>query len=272
MPIRDAGSGGSGSQDTPSGGYSADFLDYYSKIVGQNKDTGQWRRENNQLVDRKSRQQESGRVEMNDADKIARGAMQLSETIGSIGGLLNDENGNNWTQEKIKHGLSTGNFGEMGEGLLGFGMSLPFQMISAVPSGLASFYDAATGRKASSGDLESGTMESGELSGVQRLAAAGSGVIDTIGLGYGGSARMLGAMGKGVKAALGKEVTKEGPRGGSRRQQAPASASSHPTSARRRARRLRSPCSATSGMTPWTRRPSRVQVRRLRSEPWAAGS
>lgn len=213
MPIRDAGSGGSGSQDTPSGGYSADFLDYYSKIVGQNKDTGQWRRENNQLVDRKSRQQESGRVEMNDADKIARGAMQLSETIGSIGGLLNDENGNNWTQEKIKHGLSTGNFGEMGEGLLGFGMSLPFQMISAVPSGLASFYDAATGRKASSGDLESGTMESGELSGAQRLAAAGSGVIDTIGLGYGGSARMLGAMGKGVKAALGKEVTKEGAEG-----------------------------------------------------------
>jgi len=99
-------------------------------------------------------------------------------------------------------------FGEFGK----FGLSLPFSMIGGILQAPAGGYEALTGKVARDNpftpekevDLETGMADARDLTGPQRFASGVDALINSVGLGVGGSARLIGsgisAISRGAKA------------------------------------------------------------------------
>lgn len=82
------------------------------------------------------------------------------------------------------------------ENIMRFGASLPFQMIGGLTQAPSDLYEFATGKPVLEGDTETGYMPDEDLNALQRGASGFNSIINTFGLGIGGSARAGGALAK----------------------------------------------------------------------------
>ena len=93
------------------------------------------------------------------------------------------------------------------EGALRFAVNLPSGMASALPTGAANLYAAATGSDVTYGsDVKNNMIREEKLDPWQRAASAVTGGIDTIGLALGGSGSVVNELGRAVKAGRGVQA------------------------------------------------------------------
>lgn len=95
------------------------------------------------------------------------------------------------------------------EGAVRFGLSIPTGMMSALPSGAANLYAAATGSDVMYGsNVDDNTIRSEQLDTGQKIASGITGVIDTFGLAAGGSGSILSEGARAVRAGRGLEAAR----------------------------------------------------------------
>ena len=176
---------------------SSRFQDLYNSIVAANNgnapEMGGWQggdeqpfQQGNQIVGDDQRQEDTGPTrEMTPFERLF---AQLNKAGEDIVGSINvkDDEGND--VPVYQNEFRKGNL--LGAGL-GLVTTLPQQMLGAIPMGAASLYEGVTGKPVTEGDLDTNQIPDRDLNAAQQVGAGFSGLINTLGVGVGGSGKLL---------------------------------------------------------------------------------
>jgi len=136
-----------------------------------------------------------------------RSLASLYNTGSGILNSLNNGDGENNAIANMKQGWQKGDIGQMAGGFGEMMTTLPAQMLGGGMQGVANLHEGITGDNIVDSNIEeTGTIKNQKLTTAERAGAIGSGLINTLGIGVGGSGKMIGGTAKGLAAMAGKEL------------------------------------------------------------------